>query len=117
MPLDAPVTRAVWLGAPFCFDRITGSYGAVVSRRIPLRKDVWDRLIRGYSPANFRSYSRVAQVVEQVTVNHRVGGSSPSSGAVIRPAVASTYQNGHFRKGVPVLLSAGLLLDSPMRRY
>src|SRR3989442_7571213 len=26
--------------------------------------------------------SRVAQLVEQVTVNHRVGGSSPSSGAV-----------------------------------
>jgi hypothetical protein len=25
--------------------------------------------------------SRVAQLVEQVTVNHRVGGSSPSSGA------------------------------------
>src|ERR1700737_4456088 len=33
--------------------------------------------------ANLHSYSRVAQVVEQVTVNHRVGGSSPSSGAVI----------------------------------
>jgi hypothetical protein len=27
-----------------------------------------------------RSRSRVAQLVEQVTVNHRVGGSSPSSG-------------------------------------
>jgi hypothetical protein len=25
-------------------------------------------------------FSRVAQLVEQVTVNHRVGGSSPSSG-------------------------------------
>jgi hypothetical protein len=32
-------------------------------------------------PAKLQSYSRVAQVVEQVTVNHRVGGSSPSSGA------------------------------------
>src|SRR2546423_3327670 len=40
------------------------------------------QLIRGFVLANFDSYSRVAQVVEQVTVNHRVGGSSPSSGAV-----------------------------------
>ena len=31
--------------------------------------------------STFRAHSRVAQVVEQVTVNHRVGGSSPSSGA------------------------------------
>ena len=50
-------------------------------------------------------------MVEQVTVNHRVGGSSPSSGAVIRLAVASIYRNGHFREGVPVLLSAELVLD------
>src|SRR4051794_28867211 len=28
-----------------------------------------------------KEFSRVAQLVEQVTVNHRVGGSSPSSGA------------------------------------
>lgn len=61
-----------------------------------------DRLIQTVRVASLRSYSRVAQVVEQVTVNHRVGGSSPSSGAVIRLAVASVYRNGHFRKGVPV---------------
>jgi hypothetical protein len=59
--------------------------------------------------ANFDSYSRVAQVVEQVTVNHRVGGSSPSSGAVIRLAVASIYKMGTSEKGVPILF---FLLDS-----
>ncbi len=46
--------------------------------------------------------SRVAQLVEQVTVNHRVGGSSPSSGA---------FQNKellHFLRGL--LVSNGPLL-------
>src|SRR6185295_13560563 len=59
--------------------------------------------------------SRVAQVVEQVTVNHRVGGSSPSSGAVIRLAAASIYRNGHLRKGVPVLLLLEFLVTLPRR--
>src|SRR5216117_153770 len=54
-----------------------------------------DPLIRSLWLAIFHSYSRVAQVVEQVTVNHRVGGSSPSSGAVIRLAVIVRYDNGH----------------------
>ncbi len=31
-----------------------------------------------------RRYSSVAQLVEQVTVNHRVGGSSPSRGAILK---------------------------------
>src|SRR3954447_11617318 len=39
------------------------------------------RLTTFGSSSTFRAHSRVAQVVEQVTVNHRVGGSSPSSGA------------------------------------
>src|SRR3954471_8062070 len=56
------------------------------------------RLIRECCLANFRSYSRVAQVVEQVTVNHRVGGSSPSSGAVIRLADASTCKKRALSK-------------------
>src|SRR5687768_10697259 len=34
-----------------------------------------------------RRQSRVAQLVEQVTVNHRVGGSSPSSGASATNAI------------------------------
>src|SRR5688572_28556196 len=40
------------------------------------------RLTRFGGSSSFRAHSRVAQVVEQVTVNHRVGGSSPSSGAL-----------------------------------
>src|ERR1700674_923976 len=44
--------------------------------------------------ANFYSYSRVAQVVEQVTVNHRVGGSSPSSGAVRKGMVIRVLVEG-----------------------
>ena len=39
--------------------------------------------VTSFGPADRRS-SRVAQLVEQVTVNHRVGGSSPSSGAFTR---------------------------------
>ncbi len=48
-----------------------------------------DWLIRTLQVASLLSYSRVAQVVEQVTVNHRVGGSSPSSGAVLRTRTAT----------------------------
>ena len=44
-----------------------------------------DSLIKGDRTSRFcaadKRQSRVAQLVEQVTVNHRVGGSSPSSGA------------------------------------
>jgi hypothetical protein len=36
--------------------------------------------------------SRVAQLVEQVTVNHRVGGSSPSSGAWSKPSDRSALR-------------------------
>ena len=37
--------------------------------------------------------SRVAQLVEQVTVNHRVGGSSPSSGVEVEVAEATVCRN------------------------
>src|SRR5687767_8207766 len=63
------------------------------------------RLIRPYFPPRLRVHSRVAQVVEQVTVNHRVGGSSPSSGAFHNLSPASENHNGHFLAAVPVLLS------------
>jgi hypothetical protein len=63
-----------------------------------VRKWIVDRLIPGFAVANFRSYSRVAQVVEQVTVNHRVGGSSPSSGAVYFDLLVKE-KTGTFREG------------------
>jgi hypothetical protein len=53
-----------------------------------------DWLIRALRVASLRSYSRVAQVVEQVTVNHRVGGSSPSSGAVLGHDLEKAGQAG-----------------------
>ena len=46
------------------------------------------------SASTFRAHSRVAQVVEQVTVNHRVGGSSPSSGAPYTTEAQALASNG-----------------------
>lgn len=38
--------------------------------------------------SSFNKYSRVAQSVEQLAVNQRVGGSSPSAGAIMPSVVA-----------------------------
>ena len=40
------------------------------------------RKVTGSSPVAPAIYSSVAQLVEQVTVNHRVVGSSPAGGAI-----------------------------------
>ena len=55
----------------------------------------------------FGGFSRVAQLVEQLTVNQRVGGSSPSSGAGIVPCGPSA----HTVEGLsPPSLSLGSIL-------
>ena len=41
------------------------------------------QLRRRRAATKLRRVSLVAQSVEQVTVNHRVGGSSPSQGAIL----------------------------------
>src|SRR5687767_12620116 len=112
MPLDPPVTSAVVSG----FD---GDFSGIYSEKSSRSRNTTERsyqcgkcavaihrarLIRPYSPPRLRVHSRVAQVVEQVTVNHRVGGSSPSSGAFHNLSPASENHNGHFLTAVPVLL-------------
>jgi hypothetical protein len=68
------------------------------------RRNVWSKLngskvacaldprFSGGEIERRKAPSRVAQLVEQVTVNHRVGGSSPSSGA---PQNQSSRPNGN----------------------
>ena len=38
---------------------------------------------RWFDPSRLHHYSPVAQLVEQMTVNHRVVGSSPAGGAIL----------------------------------
>src|SRR3954471_12205028 len=99
MPPDPPVTSAVWRLVPFRLAAMEKKLANGKNVGIPPLAVEVARLIPMLRPANLRRYSRVAQVVEQVTVNHRVGGSSPSSGAVIRPDLAERYENEHSRKG------------------
>jgi hypothetical protein len=69
-------------------------------------------LIRTLRIASLHSYSRVAQVVEQVTVNHRVGGSSPSSGAVLKDHDGFNFvQTGTFERECPFCVFAEPVLD------
>ena len=53
-----------------------------------------------WQPARFYAaryqLSRVAQLVEQVTVNHRVGGSSPSSGVLESTSFCTPCGNEFF---------------------
>lgn len=43
-------------------------------------------------------HSEIAQSVEQVTVNHRVAGSSPVLGASISPALAGFFEIDSLKK-------------------
>jgi hypothetical protein len=71
-------------------------FGRCTERTIGLGRQsavTWKSLQNRLPTARFCCrQSRVAQLVEQVTVNHRVGGSSPSSGAFQKTGLTPHFQ-------------------------
>lgn len=60
------------------------------------RTRVFGALNLGSNPSAPSIYSGIAQLVEQVAVNHRVVGSSPTAGANMSPVLDESVTNGRW---------------------
>ena len=60
----------------------------------------------------FNGCSPVAQLVEQVTVNHLVGGSSPSRGAICKKNIIDRYNSLSSKKNGYVKIPHQIDIDN-----